>query len=256
MRTIKQTIQGDEETWIEFKRTGSKPLRDKLILRYESVVEHTARAIHSRLPTEVDVDDLISEGNFGLFDAIDAFDLNRGVKFETYCSQRIRGAIMDYLRKIDWIPRLTRSRYKRIEKARGQLTAQLGRAPTDEEIMSKLKLTRDQFEKILNDSKTVALTSLSRKTFENDRGVQTMADGIADDVESPELDSRRQELQKLITEGLSRKHRLIIILYHFEGYNMKEIGEMLYISESRVSQMHDSAILQIKSKLHLMKLVA
>ena len=165
-----------EEVWMEYKKTGTEEIRNFLIERYLDIVRYTAERMHMRLPSEVDVEDLMSAGLFGLMDAIDAFDLERGVKFETYCAQRIRGAIFDELRAMDWVPRLVRSRTAKVEKA-------------------------------------------------------------------------RKDLKVLITKGLSRAERLIVVLYYYEEMTMKEIGMTLDLSESRVSQMHSSILLRLKAQM-------
>src|SRR5436853_7742363 len=157
-----------EEVWLEYRKTASDEIRNFLIERYLDIVKYTAERMHMRLPSEVDVEDLMSAGLFGLMDAIDAFDLERGVKFETYCAPRIRGAILDELRSMDWVPRLVRSRAHKLDGASKQLETELGRAPTNDEIAKRPKVSMGEFEKMAKDASAVGLVSLSRKWFETD----------------------------------------------------------------------------------------
>jgi RNA polymerase sigma factor for flagellar operon FliA len=240
-----------EEVWFEYKKTGSEDLRNLLIQQYLDIVKYTAERMHMRLPAEVDVEDLMSAGLFGLMDAIDAFDLERGVKFETYCAQRIRGAIFDELRAMDWVPRLVRSRTAKVERARKSLEMELGRKPTDREICQRLEVNRDEFEKLSKDSKPVGIVSLNRKWFETDSNKDIREIDVIQDArqENPLSELQRKDLKLLLTKGLSRAERLIIILYYYEEMTMKEIGLTLDLSESRVSQMHSSILARLKAQM-------
>lgn len=231
-------------------------LRNKLIERYYDVVRYAAERMHTRLPNEVDVNDLMSAGLFGLMDAIDAFDPLRGVKFETYCAPRIRGAIFDELRAMDWVPRLVRSRTSKVEKVRKEFELSNGRKPTDDEVASLMNVSSAEYDKLQKDSRPVGVVSLDRKAFESDssrdvREVDVIEDGRQ--LNSAEL-VQRGDLQGLITKGLSRAERLIVILYYYEEMTMKEIGLTLDLSESRVSQMHSSILARLKAQMqHRMK---
>src|SRR5262252_9471715 len=150
-----------KEVWIEYKKTRTEALRNILMENYLHLVRYNAERIHVKLPDEVELDDLMSSGIFGLMDAIAAFDLERGVKFETYCAPRIRGAILDELRSMDWVPRLVRSRAHKLESASKELEVEMGRTPTSEEIAKRMKISMDEFEKIAKDASTVGLVSLS-----------------------------------------------------------------------------------------------
>ncbi len=240
-----------EEMWVEFKRTGSDELRNQLIERYLDIVRYTAERMHMRLPGEVDVEDLMSAGLFGLMDAIDAFDLERGVKFETYCAQRIRGAIFDELRAMDWVPRLVRSRTAKVERARKALEMELGRKATDGEICDRLKVDDAEYRKLSKDSKPVGVVSLNRKWFETDSNKDIREIDVIHDTrqENPLTEIQRKDLKLLITKGLSRAERLIVILYYYEEMTMKEIGMTLDLSESRVSQMHSSILARLKAQM-------
>lgn len=237
--------------WTQYKATGERALRNRLMEQYLPLVKYTADRLSAKLPSEVDVDDLVSAGIFGLLDAIEAFDLNRGVKFETYCSPRIRGAILDELRTMDWVPRLVRSRAHKLEGVTKILRAELGRLPTDDEIAHKLAISRSELHKLVRDATAVSLISLSRKFYDNDsnRELQEI-DGLEDrQSENPVFDFQNRDMRDLIMNNLNRTERLIIVLYYYEQMTMKEIGVTLDLSESRVSQMHSSILNRLMTLL-------
>jgi RNA polymerase sigma factor FliA len=240
-----------KEVWVEYKKHKTEPLRNILMENYLHLVRYNAERIHVKLPDEVELDDLMSAGIFGLMDAINAFDLDRGVKFETYCAPRIRGAILDELRSMDWVPRLVRSRAHKLDGATKQLEVELGRAPTNEEVAKRLKVPMGEFEKMAKDASAVGLVSLSRKWFETDSNKDVREIDILEDKRgaNPVREIQRKDLKELITKGLSRAERLIIILYYFEEMTMKEIGATLDLSESRVSQMHSSILARLKAQM-------
>ena len=240
-----------EDVWVKYKKVGTDEIRNFLIERYLDIVKYTAERMHMRLPAEVDVEDLMSAGLFGLMDAIDAFDLERGVKFETYCAQRIRGAIFDELRAMDWVPRLVRSRTAKVERARRCLEMELGRRPTDVEISSRLDVDKAEFQKLSKDSKPVGVVSLNRKWFETDSSKDVREIDVISDKRqiNPLGEIQRKDLKVLITKGLSRAERLIVVLYYYEEMTMKEIGMTLDLSESRVSQMHSSILARLKAQM-------
>jgi len=240
-----------KEVWLEYQRTQSEEVRNFLMERYLPLVRYNAERIYQRLPDEVDIQDLMSAGLFGLMDAIDAFDLDRGVKFETYCAPRIRGAVLDELRSMDWVPRLVRHRTARVEGARQKFEMEHGRAPTQDELSNKLKLVGEEFDKFDRDSRAVATFSLTRKCFQSDgtKDVREI-DVIKDESQNnPFTDIQRKDVKDLITKGLSRAERLIVVLYYYEEMTMKEIGATLDLSESRVSQMHSSILLRLKAQM-------
>jgi RNA polymerase sigma factor for flagellar operon FliA len=226
-------------------------LRNTLMEHYLHLVRYNAERIHQKLPDEVELDDLMSSGIFGLMDAIEAFDMERGVKFETYCAPRIRGAILDELRSMDWVPRLVRSRAQKMNQVNKQLEVELGRQPNSQEIAAKLNISMDEFKKIEKDSKAVGVVSLSRKYFETDGNKDVREIDILEDKKGtdPVREMQRKDLKDLMTKGLSRAERLIIILYYFEEMTMKEIGMTLDLSESRVSQMHSSIIARLRAQM-------
>lgn len=239
------------EWWTEYAEAPSEALRNFLTKKYLHLVRYNAERIHQRLPDEVDVDDLIQAGFFGLVDAIGGFDLAKGVKFETYCAPRIRGAILDELRSMDWVPRLVRHRTARVEGARQRIEMELGRKATDKEIANKLELDKDEFDKFKRDSRATTITSITRKAYSSDGGRDVREiDVISDETQvNPVRLIQRKDLKDLMTKGLSRAERLIVILYYYEAMTMKEIGLTLDLSESRVSQMHSSILARLKAQM-------
>ncbi|MCE9589010.1 MAG: FliA/WhiG family RNA polymerase sigma factor [Planctomycetes bacterium] len=240
-----------KDVWIDYKKNGTEELRNLLMVNYLHLVRYNAERIHVKLPDEVELDDLMSAGIFGLMDAIAAFDMERGVKFETYCAPRIRGAILDELRAMDWVPRLVRSRASQVDGARKKLEMRLGRSATDDEVASTLKVSKDEYTKIKRDSGPVGVVSLSRKYFETDSNKDVREIDVLEDPKqvNPFSSVQRRDLKDLITKGLSRAERLIVILYYYEEMTMKEIGVTLDLSESRVSQMHSSILARLKAQL-------
>jgi len=250
------SVANDKEkilaVWQEYKPDcTNKELRNILMERYFPLVKYNGERIWQRLPDGVELDDLISAGVFGLMDAIDAFDMERGVKFETYCVPRIRGAMLDELRTMDWVPRLVRSKASKINNARKKLETKLGRAPTVVEISEVLELTVKETEKMMSDANAVGLVSLNKKWYETDSYKDVREIDILEDKkgEDPTRRIQKNDLMRLVTKGLNRNERLIIILYYYEELTMKEIGATLDLSESRVSQMHSSIVQRLQQQL-------
>ncbi|MBN2477123.1 MAG: FliA/WhiG family RNA polymerase sigma factor [Pirellulales bacterium] len=242
-----------EQLWIEFKRDMSnQELRNRLVEIYLPLVKYNGERIWARLPEGVELDDLISAGVFGLMDAIDAFDLSRGVKFETYCVPRIRGAMLDELRTMDWVPRLVRSKASKLNEALKNLEARLGRQPSEIELAAELNITVPELEKMILDANAVNLISLNKKWYETDSYKDVREIDILEDKkgEDPTRRIQKNDLMRLVTKGLNRNERLIIILYYYEELTMKEIGATLDLSESRVSQMHSSIVQRLQNQLH------
>ena len=225
--------------------------RNLLIENYMPLVRYHAERVWSRLPDEVELDDLISAGVFGLMDAIDAFDSTRGVKFETYCVPRIRGAMLDELRNMDWVPRLVRSRARKLMEATKALADKLGRQPTHDELAEHLGLSAAELERMMFDANAVNLVSLNKKWFETDGSKDISEIDLVEDQkgEDPTTRIQKADLMRLVTKGLSRNERLIIILYYYEEMTMKEVGMTLDLSESRVSQMHSSIVERLQGQL-------
>jgi len=241
-----------EQLWIEFKRDlSNQELRNRLVEIYLPLVKYNGERIWARLPEGVELDDLISAGVFGLMDAIDAFDLSRGVKFETYCVPRIRGAMLDELRTMDWVPRLVRSKASKLNEALKNLEARLGRSPSEIELAEQLQISVPELEKMVLDANAVNLISLNKKWYETDSYKDVREIDILEDKkgEDPTRRIQKNDLMRLVTKGLNRNERLIIILYYYEELTMKEIGATLDLSESRVSQMHSSIVQRLQNQL-------
>src|SRR5947209_8205364 len=240
-----------QQLWKDYRAEPMVELRNHLVEQYLPLVKYNAERIWARLPEGVDLDDLISAGVFGLMDAIDAFDLERGVKFETYCVPRIRGAMLDELRTMDWVPRLVRSKHTKVEEARKTLEAALGRPPRPEARAARMGTTLDEFDKMAGDATAVSLVSLNKKWYETDSYKDVREIDILEDkkAEDPTHRLQNRDLMRLVTRGLNRNERLIIILYYYEEMTMKEIGATLDLSESRVSQMHSSIVARLQAQL-------
>jgi RNA polymerase sigma factor for flagellar operon FliA len=240
------------EVWVQFKADpDNKLLRNRLVEQYLPLVKYNGERIWSRLPDGVDLDDLISAGVFGLMDAINAFDMSRGVKFETYCVPRIRGAMLDELRTMDWVPRLVRSKASKLNEAVKQLEARLGRQPNENELAEQMGISVKELEKLITDANAVNLVSLNKKWYETDSYKDVREIDILEDKkgEDPTKRIQKSDLMRLVTKGLNRNERLIIILYYYEELTMKEIGATLDLSESRVSQMHSAIVNRLQGQL-------
>ncbi|MFM9958299.1 MAG: FliA/WhiG family RNA polymerase sigma factor [Phycisphaerales bacterium] len=239
------------DLWLLYKSDPSEPLRNFFMEKFLHLVRYNAERIYTRLPDEVDIEDLMSAGIFGLMDAIDAFDLDRGVKFETYCAPRIRGAILDELRSMDWVPRLVRHRTGKVERTRQEIEMQTGVTATEEEISKRLGVDAEEVKKILKDGSAVSITSLNRQRYQSDGSREVREIDVIQDetTANPLSEIQRRDLKELLGKGLSRAERLIIVLYYYEEMTMKEIGATLDLSESRVSQMHSSILARLKAHM-------
>jgi RNA polymerase sigma factor FliA len=240
--------------WLEFRRTRDQAIRDRLILTYAPLVKFVAGRLGSGLPTHVDENDLVSYGLLGLIGAIERYDPERDVKFETYAMARIKGSIIDELRAMDWVPRSVRAQARDIERAMTALEAKLHRAPTDEELSAKLGISEDE----LNDS----LTAISRSSIAALDEMWTVSSGgdqialidTIEDTSGPEPQSAlaQTELKDALAEAIARlpeREKLVITLYYYEELTLREIGDVLGVTESRISQLHTKAILRLKAHL-------
>lgn len=248
MRKTKQEL---DSLWQRYKKSKEPGARNALIEHYLPLVRYIADRLMTKLPHNVDVDDLNSAGVFGLMDAIDKFDPGRGFKFETYCTNRIRGAMLDELRSMDWVPRLIRARTHRLEKTYQSLQSKLGRDPEEAEVARALQLSIDQYRQIVKESSTTSLLSIHKNWTSDNAEEGTIQEGdlIVDYREGdPSRDLQRGELVDFMTHRLSSKERLVLLLYYYEDLTMKEIGETLELSESRVCQIHARVMARLKEE--------
>lgn len=253
-RRAKTKAERDAESasmWKRYKTRGEPELRNRLIERYLPLVRYNSERLWAKLPDGVDLQDLIQAGTFGLMGAIDSFDLSKNVKFETYCVARIRGAILDELRNMDWVPRLVRARARQLHEATRALEISLGRQPTEPEIARQLEMSMEEFRRLQREATAVGVVSLSRKWFETDSHKEICEIDLLEDKRSadPLAAIQQKDLRWLVTRGLSAQEKLILLLYYYEDMTMKEIGAALDLSESRVSQMHSSIVARLKAKL-------
>lgn len=243
------------DLWLRYKATGDADLRERLILHYSPLVKYVAGRVGMGLPASVDQADFVSYGVFGLIDAIEKFDPERATKFEPYAIRRIRGAIIDELRALDWIPRSVRAKARAIERAYSELEGRLLRHPTDSEVASQLGLELDDLHSTfsqLSMSNVLALDELLATSVERTGGVSlgdTIEDTTAEDpVDAFETRETRQRLARAI-ENLPEREKTVVTLYYFEGLTLAEIGHVLGVSESRVCQIHTKSVLQLRAKL-------
>lgn len=236
--------------WEEYEKDRDPQLREKIILEYASLVKIIAGRLSMYLGYNVEYEDLVSYGIFGLIDAIDKFDYGKGIKFETYASLRIRGAILDQIRKLDWIPRSLRQKQKKIDSAMMKLENELGRPATDLEMADALEISQDEFlnwQVQTNVSNIISLDEYIENTGEHEVDVLK-----ANVYHMPEQMIEKGETKKMIMDALdnlTEKEKKVILLYYYEELTLKEISNVLEVSESRISQLHTKALAKMKSKL-------
>ena len=250
------TTRADEtqQLWLDYRRTGDQKLRDRLILTYAPLVKYVAGRLGSGLPAHVDEGDLVSYGLLGLIGAIERYDPARDVKFETYAMARIKGQIIDELRSMDWVPRSVRARARQIERAIGELEAKTGVAPTDEQIAAKIGISVDELEESLADISRSSIAALDELWSVSGDGDQiSLMDTIEDESgPKPEAALDQTEMREALADAIARlpeREKLVITLYYYEELTLREIGEVLGVTESRVSQLHTKAILRLKARL-------
>jgi RNA polymerase sigma factor for flagellar operon FliA len=245
-----------EQVWKTYKRTRDENLRNILIEHHMPLVRMIAERLLQTLPKSIELDDLSSAGTFGLMDAINGFDLNRGIKFKTYCTTRIRGSILDELRSQDWVPRLVRLKAHRLERAMRQLEGELGRSPNQAELAKALDITLEALQAHEAEANAKTIFSLSEKWDDADddkemEKVEVLADKKCVDP----LDTIQQrDALDVITRNLTKKERLIILMYYYEGLTMREIGEIMELTESRVCQIHSNVMARLKAQLDRVQL--
>ena len=224
------------------------------LVDYLPLVKYIAGRLAISLPRSVELDDLINAGVVGLIDAYNNFDVGKGVKFETYASLRIRGSILDELRGMDWVPRSTRARSREVERTISKLEGQLGRSPTEAELADELDVTMEEYYQVMDDVSSAALLSLDEISFgdDDDKPVSLVDTLRSQDQPSALLNLERLEMRDLLADSLgqiSEQERLVVALYYYEELTLKEIGQVLELSESRVSQLHTKAVLGLRAKL-------
>ncbi len=249
------TDQADEtrELWDDYKKTRARELRDKLIIQYAPLVKYVAGRVGVGLPRNVEQSDLVSFGVFGLIDAIEKFDPERGYKFETYAIARIKGAILDELRSIDWVPRSVRSKARNLERAMLKLESEYHRAPTDREIAEEMEVTEKQLHTTLSQISFVGVAALDEMLSGGDRGESvTLGDTVADTHDGPMGVYEVEEMRQILAESINRmpeREKIVLTLYYYEGLTLAEIGRVLGVTESRVCQIHTKAVLQLRSRI-------
>ncbi len=242
---------GRKRLWQDYQRLKSQDLREKIILEYAPLVKLVAGRLSMYLGYNVEYDDLVGYGVFGLIDAIDKFDTCKDVKFETYASLRIRGAILDQIRKMDWIPRTIRQRQKKIDAVMKEIETTTGRSATDEEIARGLGISGDEYTDWQSQMKITGVVSLNE--YIEQGGPELKGEkSVSSQFEIPEEVAEREELKEKLRESLdilTEKERKVVLLYYYEDLTLKEISYILEVSESRVSQLHTKALSKMKSKL-------
>ena len=236
--------------WKDYTKNPTPQLREKLILEYAPLVKLVAGRLSMYLGYNVEYDDLCGYGIFGLIDAIDKFDANKDVKFETYASLRIRGSILDQIRKMDWIPRTVRQRQKQISAAISEVEATTGKTATDEQVALALGITEEEYSSWQSQMNVTNLVSLDDFVEQG----SDVADnrGLSSQPARPEEHMEKEELKQMLGEALNlltEKERMVVVLYYYEELTLKEISNVLEVSESRVSQLHTKALGKMKSKM-------
>jgi RNA polymerase sigma factor FliA len=243
------------DLWKRYKDDGDEGARERLVVAYSPMVKFVAGRLGAGLPSHVEDADLISYGLVGLIGAIQRFEPERGIKFETFAMTRIRGAIIDELRSLDWVPRSVRSRAREIETAQAKLEHELQRAPSEAELAAKLNLTEEELQSALLEIANSSVYALDELwTVSDSSGDQvSLLDTIADDsAADPQEALASTEVKDLLTEaigGLPEREQLVVALYYYENLTLREIGEVLGVTESRVSQLHTKAVMRLKSSL-------
>ena len=240
-----------KKLWDDYNRTKSDAMREKLILEYIPLVKVVAGRLSMYLGYNVEYEDLCSYGVFGLIDSIDKFDREKDVKFETYASLRIRGAILDQIRKLDWIPRTVRQRQRQLDTAMRELESELGRPATDEEISVKIGISEDELTEWQSQCKVGNVVSLN-EYLETGADISNETAGASRHFDSPEKAFLKDELKEKLMEALeilTEKEKSVVVLYYYEELTLKEISNVLEVSESRVSQLHTKALNKMKGIL-------
>jgi len=249
--------KSEEELWKEYKRTKNPKLREELIFKYASTVKYIAGKIAINTPPQVEFDDLVSYGILGLIDAIEKYDPTLGTRFKTYATNRIKGAIIDEIRILDWIPRSLRQKAKQLEKIYGELEHKYGRPATDEEVAEALEISTEELSQLLVKVRGVSLISLNDDWYFNEEEKIAIGDTIESPPEQgPENTLEQKEMKRILMEAVNRLPEIekeVIILYYYDDLTLKEIAKVIGVSESRISQLHTKALLRLKGYLNKMR---
>jgi RNA polymerase sigma factor for flagellar operon FliA len=248
----------EEDLWRSYKRSKDTRIRDFFVKQYAPLVKYVAGKVAIGMPNNVEFDDLVGFGVFGLFDAIEKFDPDKHVKFKTYAVTRIRGAIFDELRTIDWVPRSVRQKTREVEETIRKLEASLGRAAADEEIAKAMRMNIKDFHNLMLKISGTSVLSLNEVWYSGEDNDKM---SIVESIESPTSlnpDSivEKEEIKRIIVEAINElpeKEKKVLVLYYYEDLTLKEIGEVLEVTESRISQLHTKAILRLRAKLSHIK---
>jgi RNA polymerase sigma factor FliA len=240
--------------WSEYKRSGDRRARDQLIVRYSPLVKFVAGRVSAGLPQSIEQADLVSYGMFGLIDAIEKFDTDRNIKFETYAITRIKGAIIDELRSIDWVPRSVRAKARAVEQAYASLEASLGRAPSDGEVAAALQISEADLQQIFGQISYIGIVALDEViSGGGERGDSvTLGDSLADRGEGPMAAFEVEEMKQILAGAINRlgdREKIVLSLYYYENLTLAQIGQVLGVTESRVCQIHTKAVMQLRGKL-------
>ncbi len=246
--------QEEQLAWVEYKKTKSVELRDSIIRKYMPLAKYVAGKISIGMPPSVGFEDLVQCGLIGLFDAVEKYEPDKNVKFKTYATTRIRGAIIDELRAQDWVPRSVRQKAREVEDAIAITESRLGRAATDEEVAEYLKVSVDEYRDVLYKVSCTSILSLNDMWYNGDDNDKI---SLMDTIEAPsslnpDEITNREEAKRILTVAiseLSEKERMVLAFYYYDDMTLKEIGKALNVSESRVSQLHSGAILRLRARL-------
>lgn len=254
MDTSKFDSIPEKELWEKYKKNNSPEIREYFIVKYAPLTRYVAGKISSALPNHIEFEDIVGYGVFGLLDAIDKYEPDKGVQFNTYAVTRIRGAIYDELRSIDWVPRSIRQKTRQVEEAISNLEAKLGRSASNEEIAGSLGMNVADYDDLLlkiSNSSIISLTSAKYPDEKNENG--SLGDTIeAPSAYNPDIIVEREEVKKIVIQAINElpdREKKVLIMYYYEDMTLKEIGKVLNVTESRVSQIHTSANLKLKIKL-------
>ncbi|MBX3285427.1 MAG: RNA polymerase sigma factor WhiG [Actinobacteria bacterium] len=245
------SADGVTDLWRAYRADRTRDQRDRLILHYSPLVKYVAGRVGVGLPQNVEQSDLVSYGIFGLIDAIEKFDPDRGFKFETYAISRIKGAILDELRSIDWVPRSVRAKGRAVERAFSKLESSLHRSPTEAELATELGYTEAQLQQVLGQLSLTGIAALDEMLGDRSDAA-TLGDTIPDQAEGPGALAELREMRTHLAEAIERmpeREKIVLTLYYFENFTLAQIGQVLKVTESRVSQIHTKAVLQLRSRM-------